>query len=84
MDENLDIFFWLWLWLLIVSVIGLFLIAPGGTTAWRRPSNAGHPLRDRHLGHEGHDGSRNSGLGTVLKTRGQTGYRNDRNRRQEG
>ena len=44
----------LWLWLLIVPVIALFLIAPGGTTSWRT-READRPLaerRDRRLADE--------------------------------
>jgi hypothetical protein len=36
----------LWLWLLIVPVIALFLIAPGGTTSWR-PRQTDRPLAER-------------------------------------
>jgi hypothetical protein len=50
MEGNLGIVFWLFL--LIVPVIALFLIAPGGTTAWR-PREVDAPVperRDRPLG----------------------------------
>jgi hypothetical protein len=50
MEGNLGVIFWLFL--LTVPVIAMFLIAPGGTTAWR-PREADRPLaeaRDNRLG----------------------------------